>query len=58
MLVIKVDKQTLISRLDEWILEQKLQEYSENTLKQYKANVLKFINWLPDNEEITKITTQ
>lgn len=57
MLVIKVDKQTLISRLDEWILEQKLQEYSENTLKQYKANVLKFINWLPDNEEITKITT-
>lgn len=52
-----MDKQNLISRLDEWILEQKLQEYSENTLKQYKANVLKFISWLPDNEEITKFTT-
>lgn len=52
-----MDKHILISRLDEWILEQKLQEYSENTLKQYKANVLKFINWLPDNEEITKFTT-
>lgn len=47
----------MLSSLDEWILEQKYQEYSENTLKQYRANVLKFINWIPNNEEITKDTT-
>lgn len=52
-----MDKQDLISRLDEWILEQKYQEYSENTLKQYRANVMKFIDWLPDDEPITKDTT-
>ena len=57
-MVKKMDKQGLISRLDEWILEQKDQDYSENTLKQYKANVMKFINWLPDNDDpITKDTT-
>lgn len=51
-------KEDLLSRLDEWIIEQKYQEYSENTLKQYRANVMKFINWLPDNDEpITKDTT-
>lgn len=51
-------KEDLLSRLDEWIIEQKYQEYSENTLKQYRANVIKFINWLPDNDEpITKDTT-
>lgn len=50
-------KQNLISKLDEWIEEQRYQEYSDNTLKQYKANVLKFINWLKDDEEITKQTT-
>ena len=50
-------KQDLISKLDDWIEEQKYQEYAENTLKQYKANVLKFINWLSDGEEITKDTT-
>ena len=53
-----MNKQGLISRLDEWILEQKYQEYSENTLKQYKANVQKFIDWLPDDgKPITKDTT-
>ena len=53
-----MSKQDLISRLDEWILEQKYQEYSDNTLKQYKANVQKFIDWLPDNDDpITKDTT-
>lgn len=50
-------KQDLFPKLDEWINEQKYQEYAENTLKQYKANVLKFINWLEDDEEITKDTT-
>lgn len=50
-------KVELKERLDEWILEQKYQEYAETTLRQYKANVLKFINWLDDDEEITKDTT-
>lgn len=50
-------KQDLIPKLDEWINEQKYQEYSSNTLKQYKANVLKFIEWLDDDIEITKETT-
>lgn len=49
-------KEELRKRLDEWILEQKYQEYAETTLSQYKANVLKFIDWLDDDEEITKDT--
>lgn len=52
-----MNKEDLLPKLDEWIDEQKYQEYSENTLKQYKANVLKFINWLEDGEEITKDIT-
>ncbi len=52
-----MNKKELLLKLDEWINEQKFQEYSENTLKQYKANVHKFINWLKDEEEITKQTT-
>ena len=43
-------------KLDEWILEQKYQEYEQSTLNQYRANTLKFINWLPDGEEVTKDT--
>lgn len=50
-------KAELRSKLDEWILEQKYQEYAETTLTQYKANVLKFIDWLDADEEITKDTT-
>jgi integrase len=51
-------KKELLIKLDEWIIEQKYQEYSENTLKQYKANVLKFIDWLPEDAElITKDIT-
>lgn len=50
-------KEELILKLDEWIDEQKYQEYSKNTLSQYKANVLKFIEWLSDDEIITKTTT-
>lgn len=50
-------KNDLLLELDEWINEQKYQEYAENTLKQYKANVLKFIEWLNDDEIITKETT-
>jgi len=51
-------KKDLEENLDEWIIEQKYQEYTSNTLKQYKANVQKFIDWLPDNDDpITKDTT-
>lgn len=52
-----MNKKELLNKLDEWIDEQKYQEYSDNTLKQYKANTLKFINWIPDNKIITKDTT-
>ena len=61
MLLVKegdnMKKDVLNYKVDEWINEQKYQEYSENTLKQYKANVLKFINWLNEDEDITKETT-
>ena len=53
----QIVKKDLLIKLDEWINEQKYQEYSTNTLNQYKANVLKFINWLKDDELITKQTT-
>lgn len=52
-----MNKQDLISKLDEWLLELKYDEKAVNTLKQYKTNVMKFIEWLPDNEIITKDTT-
>lgn len=53
-----MNKQDLISKLDEWILELKYEEKADNTLKQYKTNVMKFIDWLPDdNKMITKDTT-
>ena len=49
-------KADLISKIDEWILEQKYQEYAQSTLNQYRANVQKFIDWLPEDEDITKDT--
>ena len=49
-------KEELISKLDEWILEQKFQEYAPSTLNQYKANVLKFIDWLPEDAVLNKET--
>ena len=53
-----MNKNDLFIKLDEWIIEQLYQEYSSNTLSQYKANVLKFINWIPDDTKtITKQTT-
>ena len=53
-----MNKNDLFIKLDEWIIEQLYQEYSSNTLSQYKANVLKFINWIPnDTKTITKQTT-
>lgn len=50
-------KQDLYPLVDEWINEQYYQEYSDNTLKQYKANVLKFVDWMDDDEILTKDTT-
>ena len=53
-----MNKKDLIDNLDDWITEQKYQEYSANTLKQYRTSVLKFINWLPNDEiPITKDMT-
>jgi site-specific recombinase XerD len=53
-----MDKQDLISKLDDWLLELKYDEKAANTLKQYKNNVMKFIDWLPDDDKpITKVTT-
>lgn len=53
-----MDKQDLISKLNDWLLELKYDEKAANTLKQYKNNVMKFIDWLPDDDKpITKVTT-
>ena len=50
-----MQKQEMEQRLDEWILEQRLQEYAPSTLGQYRANVQKFLDWCPEGE-ITKET--
>ena len=47
-------KDDLNLKLKEWITEQRLQEYEKATLKRYEANVAKFIEWLPEDKEITK----
>lgn len=52
-----MNKEDLTSKLDEWLLELKYDEKATNTLKQYKTNVMKFLNWLSDDETITKDTT-
>lgn len=51
-----MNKQEMMAHLDEWILEQRLQEYSERTLRAYRYSVQRFIEWMPDDEEITKET--
>ena len=53
----EIKKQDLYPLLDEWITEQTFQEYSQNTLKQYKANVKKFIDWLDEDVAIDKSKT-
>ena len=54
-------KKDLEKALDSWILEQKYDELSTNTLKTYKNGVSKFINWLENsgysNVDITKDIT-
>ena len=52
-----IKKSDLYPLVDEWLSEHYYQEYSEATLKQYKANVLKFINWMNEDEILTKDTT-
>lgn len=49
-----MNKDDLKPKLKEWILEQKLQEYEQSTLDRYESNVTKFLDWLPDQTEITK----
>lgn len=49
-------KADLMSRLDEWILELRYQEKAQSTLNQYRANTMKFIDWLDEDEEVTKDT--
>ena len=51
-----MNKTDLIPKLEEWILEQKFQEYAPNTLKAYANSAKRFIDWLSDDEEITKET--
>ena len=52
-----MNKYDLINKIDEWTKELKYEEKASNTLKQYKQNVMKFIDWLPDDKKITKDTT-
>ena len=47
-------KDDLKPKLNEWIVEQRLAEYEKSTLDRYEANVTKFIEWLPDETDITK----
>lgn len=49
-----MDKSELQAKLKEWIWEQRLQEYEKSTLDRYEANVSKFIEWLPEDVEVTK----
>lgn len=47
-------KADLKPKVKEWILEQRLAEYEKSTLNRYEANVNRFIDWLPEDKEITK----
>ena len=50
-------KSDLSYLLEEWIMEQELQELSSKTIKQYRNAVKKFIEWLPEDKELNKYTT-
>ncbi len=47
-------KADLHLKLKEWMLEQRLAEYEKSTLDRYEANVRKFIEWVPEDAEMTK----
>lgn len=50
-------KHDIEEHLEEWITEHKYNEYSNNTLKKYRTSILIFIEWLNEDEIITKDTT-
>lgn len=47
-------KGDLIASLDVWIEEQRLAQKADNTLTEYRQRVQKFIDWCPEDTEITK----
>lgn len=47
-------KGDLYDPLEQFIEELRLQEYARSTLERYKANNLKFIDWLPEDAELSK----
>lgn len=49
----QVSKKKLTDNLDIWLEEQHLNELSENTLKQYKNGVRKFLRYLEEKDIIT-----
>lgn len=51
-----MNKSDLESKLDEWILEMRLAEYAKGSLVSYRNRVQKFIDWLPEDEQISKET--
>ena len=50
-------KQDLENGLEEFLIELKYNEKSENTLKKYRCNIGNFINWINSENEITKDIT-
>ena len=51
-----MNKAELNQKLDEWIHEQKLQELADSTLRNYKPIIQRFIDWMPDDVDLSKET--
>lgn len=49
-----MNKVELTQKLDEWIHEQKMQELADSTLRNYKPIVQRFIDWLPEDIDVSK----
>lgn len=47
-------KEELKEKLPDFILDQKEDEKSQNTLKKYSRNIESFLEWLPDGAEVEK----
>ena len=47
-------KEELNGQLDAWIKEQKMQELADGTLRNYRPIVQRFIDWIPEDCEISK----
>ena len=52
-----MNKYDLENGLEEFLIELKYNEKSENTLKKYKGNIKSFIEWLDPKIELSKETT-